>query len=239
MQMSPTESRERVKGGTPLQRQSLWGHMMSAEGVYILSAKTCFGGITMEKETLIVVGLGNPGTQYAHTRHNAGFDTLDMLCRKWGVTLNKSKCKGLLTETNVDGKRVVLCAPQTFMNLSGECVSELLNWYKVPLENLLIIYDDIDLPASRLRVRKSGSAGTHNGMRSIIAHTPGQNFPRVRVGVGAKPDGWDLADWVLSKYTIREEQIAMQQAFERAADCVEDWVKNGIDHAMQEYNKTV
>ena len=217
MQMSPTESRERVKGGTPLQRQSLWGYMMSAEGVYILSAKTCFGGITMEKETLIVVGLGNPGTQYAHTRHNAGFDTLEMLCRKRGV----------------------LCAPQTFMNLSGECVSELLNWYKVPLENLLIIYDDIDLPASRLRVRKSGSAGTHNGMRSIIAHTPGQNFPRVRVGVGAKPDGWDLADWVLSKYTIREEQIAMQQAFERAADCVEDWVKNGIDHTMQEYNKTV
>ena len=147
--------------------------------------------------------------------------------------------QGALTETIVDGKRVVLCAPQTFMNLSGECVSELLNWYKVPLENLLIIYDDIDLPASRLRVRKSGSAGTHNGMRSIIAHTPGQNFPRVRVGVGAKPDGWDLADWVLSKYTIREEQIAMQQAFERAADCVEDWVKNGIDHAMQEYNKTV
>lgn len=142
-----------------MQRQSLWGYMMSAEGVYILSAKTCFGGITMEKETLIVVGLGNPGTQYAHTRHNAGFDTLEMLCRKWGVTLNKSKCKGLLTETNVDGKRVVLCAPQTFMNLSGECVSELLNWYKVPLENLLIIYDDIDLPASRLRVRKSGSAG--------------------------------------------------------------------------------
>ena len=185
------------------------------------------------------MGLGNPGTQYAHTRHNAGFDTLEMLCRKWGVTLNKSKCKGLLTETIVDGKRVVLCAPQTFMNLSGECVSELLNWYKVPLENLLIIYDDIDLPASRLRVRKSGSAGTHNGMRSIIANTPGQNFPRVRVGVGAKPDGWDLADWVLSKYTIREEQIAMQQAFERAADCVEDWVKNGIDHAMQEYNKTV
>ena len=123
MQMSPTESRERVKGGTPLQRQSLWGHMMSAEGVYILSAKTCFGGITMEKETLIVVGLGNPGTQYAHTRHNAGFDTLEMLCRKWGVTLNKSKCKGLLTETNVDGKRVVLCAPQTFMNLSGECAT--------------------------------------------------------------------------------------------------------------------
>ncbi len=192
----------------------------------------------MEKETLLIVGLGNPGTQYAHSRHNAGFDTLEMLCRKWNVTLNKSKCKGMLTETTVGGKRVVLCAPQTFMNLSGECVAELLNWYKVPLENLLVIYDDIDLPASRLRVRKSGSAGTHNGMRSILANVGGQQgFPRIRVGVGAKPDGWDLADWVLSKYTIREEQQAMQDAFNRAADCAEDWVISGIEHAMQEYNK--
>lgn len=192
----------------------------------------------MEKETLLIVGLGNPGTQYAHSRHNAGFDTLESLCRKWNVTLNKSKCKGLLTETTVGGKRVVLCAPQTFMNLSGECVAELLSWYKVPLENLLVIYDDIDLPASRLRVRKSGSAGTHNGMRSILANVGGQQgFPRIRVGVGAKPDGWDLADWVLSKYTIREEQQAMQDAFARAADCAEDWVISGIEHAMQAYNK--
>lgn len=192
----------------------------------------------MEKETLLIVGLGNPGTQYAHSRHNAGFDTLESLCRKWNVTLNKSKCKGLLTETTVGGKRVVLCAPQTFMNLSGECVAELLSWYKVPLENLLVIYDDIDLPASRLRVRKSGSAGTHNGMRSILANVGGQQgFPRIRVGVGEKPDGWDLADWVLSKYTIREEQQAMQDAFARAADCAEDWVISGIEHAMQAYNK--
>ncbi len=192
----------------------------------------------MEKETLLIVGLGNPGTQYAHSRHNAGFDTLESLCRKWNVTLNKSKCKGLLTETTVGGKRVVLCAPQTFMNLSGECVAELLNWYKAPLENLLVIYDDIDLPASRLRVRKSGSAGTHNGMRSILANVGGQQgFPRIRVGVGAKPEGWDLADWVLSKYTIREEQQAMQDAFARAADCAEDWVISGIEHAMQAYNK--
>lgn len=192
----------------------------------------------MEKETLLIVGLGNPGTQYAHSRHNAGFDTLDSLCRKWNVTLNKSKCKGMLTETTVGGKRVVLCAPQTFMNLSGECVAELLSWYKVPLENLMVIYDDIDLPASRLRVRKSGSAGTHNGMRSILANVGGQqSFPRIRVGVGAKPEGWDLADWVLSKYTIREEQQAMQDAFSRAADCAEDWVISGIEHAMQAYNK--
>ena len=188
----------------------------------------------------LFVGLGNPGPEYEATRHNAGFWWIDNLAHALGARLVPERgYHGLVARTNMDGHTVWLLEPQTFMNLSGECVSELLNWYKVPLENLLIIYDDIDLPASRLRVRKSGSAGTHNGMRSIIAHTPGQNFPRVRVGVGAKPDGWDLADWVLSKYTIREEQIAMQQAFERAADCVEDWVKNGIDHAMQEYNKTV
>ena len=187
----------------------------------------------------LVVGLGNPGSKYDNTRHNAGFRALESYCARSGQKIDRMKFKALAGEGMLGGKRVLFLKPQTFMNLSGECVSELLNWYKVPLENLLIIYDDIDLPASRLRVRKSGSAGTHNGMRSIIANTPGQNFPRVRVGVGAKPDGWDLADWVLSKYTIREEQIAMQQAFERAADCVEDWVKNGIDHAMQEYNKTV
>ena len=187
----------------------------------------------------LVVGLGNPGSKYDNTRHNAGFRALESYCARSGQKIDRMKFKALAGEGMLGGKRVLFLKPQTFMNLSGECVSELLNWYKVPLENLLIIYDDIDLPASRLRVRKSGSAGTHNGMRSIIAHTPGQNFPRVRVGVGAKPEGWDLADWVLSKYTIREEQIAMQQAFERAADCVEDWVKNGIDHAMQEYNKAV
>lgn len=188
-------------------------------------------------ETYLVVGLGNPGSQYAHTRHNVGFDVTDILAARWNAPLNKKKLGGMLSEIMLDGKRVVLCQPQTFMNLSGECVIQLLNWYKCPLENLLIIYDDIDLPAARLRVRKSGSAGTHNGMRSIIGCVPGQNFPRIRVGVGAKPQGWDLADWVLSHYQTREEQYDMKSAFSRAADCVEDWIRNGIDHAMQEYNK--
>lgn len=191
----------------------------------------------MERETWLVVGLGNPGSQYAHTRHNAGFDTVSVLSERWGAPLTKKKCSGLLTETTYAGQRVVLCQPQTFMNLSGQCVAELLSWYKCPLDHLLVIYDDIDLPLARLRVRKSGSAGTHNGMRSILANVPSQEFPRVRVGVGAKPEGWDLADWVLSHYTIREEQDAMRDAFVRAADCVEDWLKNGVDHAMQTYNQ--
>ena len=191
----------------------------------------------MDKETRIVVGLGNPGAEYAHTRHNAGFDTLDVLSQRLHAPLSKRRMEGLLAEVNLGNQRVILCQPQTFMNLSGECVEQLLGWYKCPLENLLVIYDDIDLPLGRLRVRKAGSAGTHNGMRSILAHVPGQGFPRVRVGVGAKPEGWDLADWVLSHYQIREEQEAMRTAFIRAADCVEDWLSNGIEHAMQTYNQ--
>ena len=188
----------------------------------------------------LIVGLGNPGKQYDKTRHNMGFDTIDELIDRHRIAGSGIDRKAMYGKGVIAGEKVILAKPMTYMNLSGEAVRELINYYKMDAETeLVVIYDDIDLPASRLRVRKSGSAGTHNGMRSIIANTPGQNFPRVRVGVGAKPDGWDLADWVLSKYTIREEQIAMQQAFERAADCVEDWVKNGIDHAMQEYNKNV
>lgn len=191
----------------------------------------------MEKETFLVVGLGNPGVEYAHTRHNAGFEVTDLLARAWGAPLTKRRCSGLLAETTFAGRRVVLCQPQTYMNLSGQCVAALLQWYKCPLDHLLVVYDDIDLPLARLRVRKSGSAGTHNGMRSIIASTPDQTFPRLRVGVGAKPEGWDLADWVLSHYQTREEQDDMRGAFQRAAECVEDWLQNGVDHAMQAYNQ--
>ena len=191
----------------------------------------------MEKQTFVVVGLGNPGAQYARTRHNAGFETLEVLSRRWGVEINKKKLNGLVAETTCNGHRVVLVLPQTFMNASGECVQPILQWYKAPLTNLLVIYDDIDLPLGKLRVRKSGSAGTHNGMRSILGSLGNQQgFPRVRVGVGAKPEGWDLADWVLSTYRQKEEREEMEKTFARAADCVEDWIKNGIEHAMQQYN---
>ena len=191
----------------------------------------------MEKETFLVVGLGNYGDQYAHTRHNAGFEVTDILSRRWSAPLTKRRCAGLLAEVTRGDRRVVLCQPQTYMNSSGQCVAELLSWYKCPLDHLLVIYDDIDLPLGRLRVRKSGSAGTHNGMRSIIGSTPAQTFPRVRVGVGACPKEWQLVDWVLSRYQKGEEQDTMTAAFERAADCVEDWLDSGIDHAMQAYNQ--
>lgn len=189
-----------------------------------------------QMETLIVVGLGNPGSQYAHTRHNVGFEVTDLLCKRWNVRLDKKKLGGMLTETNYAGKRVVICQPQTFMNLSGECVIQLLNWYKVPLDHLLVVYDDIDLPVAQLRMRKSGSAGTHNGMRSIIANVPGQDFPRIRVGVGAPTPGWDLVHWVMGKCQTREEQAAMDDAFQRAAECVETWIESGTEAAMCKFN---
>lgn len=191
----------------------------------------------MEKETYLVVGLGNPGAAYAHTKHNVGFEVTDQLASRWHVRLDKKKLGGLLAETTFADKRVVLCQPQTFMNLSGECVSQLVRWYKTPLERLLVVYDDIDLPVAHLRMRQSGSAGTHNGMRSIIGQLPGQNFPRLRVGVGAPPPGWDLVRWVLARCQTREEQSAMDEAFQRAAECVETWLRDGPEAAMRGYNQ--
>ena len=186
----------------------------------------------------LVVGLGNPGEKYAKTRHNMGFLTLDLLAEREKIRIDRLKFKAVTAQATFGGARCLLMKPQTFMNASGECVQQLLQWYKCPLENMMVIYDDIDLPLSRLRVRKSGSAGTHNGMRSILGCIGNQQgFPRIRVGVGAKPEGWDLADWVLSTYRLAEERDAMEKTFVKAADVVEDWLKNGIDHAMQMGNR--
>ena len=193
----------------------------------------------METETLLVVGLGNPGLKYMHTRHNVGFDVINVLLKRWDTYLDQNKFSGMIREVRIDGKRVVLCEPQTFMNLSGECCIQLLNWYKCPLENMLVIYDDIDLPAARLRMRLSGSAGTHNGMRSILEHVPGSGFPRLRVGTGRPREGWELVDWVLSRYQPGEEDQAMRSAFEHAADCVETWIHQGASAAMQQANQPV
>lgn len=190
----------------------------------------------MEKETFVIVGLGNPGREYEHTRHNVGFDVIEVLSQKLNLPVNKAKCHGLVGEEIWQGKRLVLCRPQTFMNNSGQCVAELAAWYKVDPAHLLVIYDDIDLPQGHLRVRKSGSAGTHNGMRSIIALWGWQDFPRIRVGVGAKPQGWELSDWVLSHYRDAGERETAFKAYLEAAQCVLSYVENGIDAAMQAYN---
>lgn len=184
----------------------------------------------------IIVGLGNPGKRYEHTRHNAGFDVLSVISEKLSWPLRKSMAKALVAEGTYEGERLVLAMPQTFMNLSGESVSALLHWYKVEHSELLVVYDDIDLPLGKLRIRKSGSAGTHNGMRSIIGQLGAEDFPRVRVGIGQPPQGWDLADYVTGPYRDAEERKVQFDAFLRAADASLCWAKQGIEDAMRCYN---
>ena len=184
----------------------------------------------------VIVGLGNPEKKYEHTRHNAGFDVLSVLSTKLSIPINKARCKSLVGEGTMGSERVVLAAPQTYMNLSGEAVVQLVNWYKIDPKHLIVVYDDIDLNVGRLRVRASGSAGTHNGMRSIIGLTGKTDFPRVRVGIGrpAHP-GYELADYVLGKYPAADRET-MFQAFLRAAEAVEEIVGSGVDKAMAKYN---
>lgn len=193
------------------------------------------GTFYMNRETWLVVGLGNPGIGYEHTRHNAGFDTLDLLAKSWQTPIQKKRMEGLLAEIAFQGKRVVLCKPQTYMNLSGSCVMDVAAWYKVPMDHLLVVYDDIDLPLGQLRMRKSGSAGTHNGMRSIIGMLGTDAFPRLRIGVGGPPPGWELARWVLSRFAT-EEQPLMNEAFQLAAQGIEAWLSGGLDAAMRHCN---
>ena len=183
----------------------------------------------------LIVGLGNPGAKYAHTRHNVGFDVLDALSRKLGVSISRERDNALIGECFVGGQKVILALPQTYMNLSGESVMPLANYFKIPPENLLVVYDDIDLPQGHIRIRKNGSAGTHNGMRSIVGLLGYENFPRLRVGVGQKREGYELADWVLGHY-IGEEQEVADKAFALAADAIVDYIQNGIESAMRTYN---
>ena len=188
-----------------------------------------------ENKPILIVGLGNPGSKYAHTRHNVGFDVLEKLGRKLGVSISREKDEALIGECFVGGKKVILALPQTYMNLSGEAVSRLVRWYRIEPENLLVVYDDIDIPQGHIRIRKNGSAGTHNGMRSIVGLLGYETFPRLRVGVGQKREGYELADWVLGHY-IGEEQDVADKAFEQAADAIVDYIQNGIESAMRTYN---
>lgn len=183
----------------------------------------------------LIVGLGNPGSKYAHTRHNVGFDVLEKLAGKLNVSISREKDEALIGECFVGGQKVILALPQTYMNLSGEAVMRLVNYYKIDPEDLLVVYDDIDLAPGFIRIRKNGSTGTHNGMRSIIGLLGFENFPRLRVGVGQKREGYELADWVLGHY-IGEEADAQDKAFELAADAVIDYIQNGIESAMCKYN---
>ncbi|MBE0601817.1 MAG: aminoacyl-tRNA hydrolase [Firmicutes bacterium] len=184
----------------------------------------------------LIVGLGNPGDKYDHTRHNAGFDVLSIMADKLGIRSAKRKGNSLLMEAQIGGEKVILCKPQTYMNLSGSAVQELMAFYKLSPDQLLVIYDDIDIPQGYLRIRRGGSAGTHNGMRSILACLNFGDFARIRVGIGQNPGQYELADWVLSHYTTADERQIAFEAYHQAADAAVEWVKRGVESAMRKFN---
>lgn len=183
----------------------------------------------------LIVGLGNPGTQYAATRHNIGFEVIDTIAEINNISINKSKFRALVGEGTIGGEKVVLMKPQTYMNLSGEAVSACRNWYKIANEDIIIIYDDVSLAVGQMRIRKNGSAGGHNGMKSIIGQLGTDVFPRVKVGVGEKPVGWDLADHVLGRFS-EEEMKEICPRLKDVSKAVETIVAKDMDTAMNRYN---
>lgn len=190
----------------------------------------------MEQELWLVAGLGNPGRQYEKTWHNCGYLVLEVLSQRHQIPLNKIRFKGLTGQGTIAGRKVVLLQPTTYMNLSGESVREAMAFYKIPPQRTLVIYDDLDLPAGQIRMRPSGGAGTHNGMRSIISQLGRQDFPRVRVGIGPLPSNWELVSYVLSDIP-QDQQKEMFEAFSRAADAVEKTLRDGIEAAMNQANQ--
>lgn len=183
----------------------------------------------------LIIGLGNPEKDYANTRHNMGFNVINKLSERFGIDVNKNKFKGLYGSGNVDGEKVFLLKPQTFMNLSGESVQEIVNFFKIPLENILVIYDDIDLEPGVIRIRKSGGPGTHNGMKSVVHFLNSQNFARVRVGIGKPDDSEDLIQYVIGAIDEVDEE-KLEKGVCLAADAVEMIVKENIDKAMNSFN---
>ena len=183
----------------------------------------------------IIAGLGNPTKEYDKTRHNVGFAVIDRLSDRYGIDVSERKHKALCGRGAIEGQKVLLLKPQTFMNLSGESIRAAMDYYKVTPEELIVVYDDISLEPGQLRIRLKGSAGGHNGIKNIIAHLGTQEFPRVKVGIGAKPLRMDLADYVLSRFGSGEQKL-MDEAFQEAAQAVAAMLTDGPERAMNHYN---
>ena len=185
----------------------------------------------------IIAGLGNPDKKYENTRHNIGFDVIDALANKYNITMNEKKHKAICGRGIIAGQKVLLVKPQTYMNLSGDSIAEVLDFYKLdPAEDLLVIFDDISLAPGNIRIRKKGSAGGHNGIKSIIARCGSSDFSRIKVGVGEKPEGWDLADHVLGRFS-KEEREYVEDAMKDSCLATELIVSGDIDKAMNDFNK--
>ena len=184
----------------------------------------------------LIVGLGNPGPEYTKTRHNCGFRALDVLAGKLNCRVDKGKFQGLYNQVNYGDKKLYLLKPQTYMNLSGQSVKQLASFFHIPPQNIIVMFDDISLEPGRLRIRSDGSAGGHNGIKSIISCIGSQDFPRVKIGVGAKPHpDYDLANWVLSNFTASEEKD-LASALERAADAALCIIDRGVPETANRYN---
>lgn len=184
----------------------------------------------------LVVGLGNPDKKYTFTRHNSGFLCVDMLAEKYGFAVNKLKFKSLLGDAEIGGHRCLVLKPQTFMNLSGEAVRDAAQFYKIPPERIIVLFDDISLDVGKIRIRRKGTDGGHNGIKNIIYHLNSDRFPRIKIGVGKKPHpDYDLADWVLSEFK-KDEEAPLKDALEHACAALELMLDGKIDEAMNQYN---
>lgn len=187
----------------------------------------------------IIAGLGNPSLEYKNTRHNIGFDVIDVLADRYGIDVAMEKHKGLMGKGSIEGARCVLVKPQTFMNSSGECIREIVDYYRIDISSeLIVVYDDVALDVGSIRVRERGSAGGHNGMKSIISNLSSEDFMRVRMGVGDKPKGYDLADYVLGHFT-REERELMDGAVIKAVNALAMMINDGVEKTMSLYNHKV
>ncbi|MCR2043890.1 aminoacyl-tRNA hydrolase [Anaerosalibacter massiliensis] len=182
-----------------------------------------------------VIGLGNPGKKYEKTRHNIGFNTVDLLASRNSIEINKIKFKSVYGRGQIGNENVLLVKPQTYMNNSGISILELYKYYKIPIENILVIVDDIDIDFADIRIKRKGSAGTHNGLKSIIYHLERDDFPRIKIGIGSPPPEWDLADFVTSKFQKKEEKL-IQEAVEIACEAIETIIRKNIDIAMNKFN---
>ncbi len=181
-----------------------------------------------------IIGLGNPGARYESTRHNVGFEVVEYIARQKGIKIQKMKHKALIGECTIGTEKVLLIKPQTYMNLSGEAVRSIMEFYKIPLSHIMVIYDDVDLSCGQVRIRMQGSSGTHNGMRSILSHVHSEGFPRIRIGIG-KSDRIPLADFVLSRFSSEEIPL-IEAAVIKSAEAVESYISEGIERAMNRYN---
>lgn len=183
----------------------------------------------------LIIGLGNPEKDYGNTRHNMGFNVINKIAEKYSIEVNKTKFKGLFGSGNINNEKVILLKPQTFMNLSGESVREAIDFYKIDIDNVLIIYDDIDLAPGKIRIKKNGGPGTHNGMRSVVQHLGTENFARLRVGIGKPEDNTDLIEYVIG-YVSQEDRELLEKGVNLAVEAVDTIITENIDTAMNKYN---